>query len=157
MRRRGHRSGGWGVSDETTSVASGATSERRHLSRAVLGAAVVSLYAVWMAADLVARWLLFPVVAVLTGYLLYEQPTARAQTVFVGYAVAVMLVVTPILMIVPDLTGGFDASPSSRLFTTANVVLSVLFVVVAGVVAYVTYRLGGGRGIVARIRGVRSE
>lgn len=159
MRHRSHRSGGWILSDETGSVIPDSTSDvdLHHLSRAVLGAVVISLYAVWMAADLVARWLLFPVVAVLAGYLLFERSTAHAQTVFVGYAFAVMLVVTPVLLFIPDLTGGFDASPSTMLFTTANVVLLLLFAIVAGIVAYATYRYDGGRGAVQRIRDARSE
>jgi len=159
MRHRGHRSGGWRLSDETGSAVPDSTTDvdLRHLSRAVLGAVVVSLYAVWMAADLVARWLLFPVVAVLTGYLLLKRSTAREQTVFVGYAFAVMLAVTPVLIVVPDLTGGFDASLSSLLFTTANVVLLLLFACIAGIVAYVTYRYDGGRGVVQRIRDTRTD
>jgi hypothetical protein len=138
-------------------VVSGVDVERGHLVRVVLGAVVISLYAVWMAADLIARWLLFPVVAVLAGYLLFERDTAHEQTIFVGYAFAALLLVTPLLLFFPDVTGDFDRSLSSLLFTTANVLLFVLFAVVAGTVTYVTYRLDGGRGVVQRIRDFRAE
>lgn len=126
--------------------------ERGHLGRTVLGTVAISLYAVWMAADIVARWLLGPVIAVLVGYLLVERETAHEQKIFVGYAFAIMLLVTPLLLFLPDVTGDFDRSLSSMLFTTANVLLFVLFAIVAGIVAYVTYRLDGGRGVVQRIR-----
>lgn len=104
-----------------------------------------------MAADLVPRWLLFPVVAVLAVFLLYERTAAHEQAVFVGYALAAMLATTPFVMVVPDVTGGFGAG-LSMVFTTANLLVFVIFVLVAGVVGYGTYRLDGGRGVLQRLR-----
>lgn len=140
------------MSEEATAAGTDFAVDPRHLSRVVLGAVVLALYATWMAADLVARWLLFPVVALLAGYLLYERRSAHDQTVFVGYALSILLVLTPILFVVPDITGGFDAGLSSLVFTVSNLMVLILFGILAAVVAYATYRYDGGRGVLRRIR-----
>jgi len=127
-----------------------------HLSSVVLGAVVLALYAAWMGADLVPRWLLFPVVALLTGYILSQRESGHDKSIFVGYALAGMIFLTPLLFFVPDVTSGYNASTSELLFTSSNFFLFVLFVIPAVVVAYVTYRADGGRGVFQRLRGLTS-
>lgn len=118
----------------------------------MLGAAILSLYAGWMAADVVNRWLLFPIIALLSGLVLYQRCSADAQAVYVGYTLALMLAVTPIVISVADLTAGFDASPAALVITAGNLLLFVIFGTAAAVVAYLTYRFDGGRGVVEAIR-----
>ena len=122
-----------------------------HLSRAGLGALGVAVYATWMAADVLARWLTFPVVAVLAGFLLVDRD-AHEQLVFLGYAFAGLFVLTPVLMVLPDALGEFGEGATTMVFMTANLLLVVLFAVPAAVLAYVTYRLDGGRGVLQRLR-----
>ena len=128
-----------------------------HAGRVVVGALVVSLYATWMAADLVGRWLLFPVVAVVAGYLLHQRDTSREQLVFVGYTLAGLLVVTPVVVVLPDAVAGFDVGATTMLFMTSNALLFVLFALLAAVVAAVTFRLDRGRGIVQHVRQTRAD
>ncbi len=128
-----------------------------HVGGVVLGALAVSLYATWMAADLVGRWLLFPVVAVVAGYLLHQRETGREQLVFVGYTLAGLLVVTPVVVVLPDAVAGFDVGATTMLFMTSNALLFVLFALLAGVVAAVTFRLDRGRGIVQHVRQTRAD
>jgi len=129
--------------------------EPRHLLGVVAGAAVLALYASWMAADLVGRWLVFPVTAVVAGYLLYGREESGNKAVFVGYGLAAMLAVTPVVMILPDVLGEFTEGPAAMALTVSNLLLVVLFLLPATALAYVTYRFDGGRGIVQRVRGVR--
>lgn len=122
-----------------------------HLSRVGLGTLGVAVYATWMAADVLARWLTFPVVAVLAGFLLVDRD-AHEQLVFLGYAFAGLFVLTPVLMVLPDALGEFGEGATTMVFMTANLLLVVLFAVPAAVLAYVTYRLDGGRGVLQRLR-----
>lgn len=135
---------------ETSSVDLDADLDPRHVAGVVVGALVLALYASWMAADIVGRWLIFPVVALLTGYYLYLRDEPGDKGVFFGYSLAGMMVLTPILMVVPDLTGSFEGgTPAIGL---ANVVILVIFLIPAAIVAYVTYRYSGGTGVVERVR-----
>ena len=128
-----------------------------HAGGVVGGALVVSLYATWMAADLVARWLLFPVVAVIAGYLLHLRRTNREQVVFVGYTLAGLLVLTPVVMVLPDAVAGFDVGSATMVFVAANALLFLLFALLAALVAAVTVRLDRGRGIVQHVRDSRVD
>lgn len=124
--------------------------EPRHAAGVIVGAVVLAFYASWMAADIVGRWLMFPVVAILTGYFLFLREEPGDKGVFFGYSLAAMLVLTPILMVIPDITGDFVGSPP--IFALSNLLMLVLFLIPAGIVAYVTYRYSGGRGVVERIQ-----
>lgn len=136
------------MSERYGAAVAGVEFEPRHLSRAAVGSLAVGLYATWMAADLVGRWLVFPAVAVLAGALLYGRDGGHEQLVFVGYAFAVLLAVTPAFVVLPDVL----ADGLTMLFMTANLLLVVLFALPAAAVAYVTYRVDGGRGVVQRVR-----
>lgn len=139
---------------ETQPEVADAGVDSRHIAGVVIGAVVLALYASWMAADLVARWLTLPATAVVAGYLLSGRENGGAKTVFVGYALAAMLAVTPVVMILPDVLGEFTEGPVAMGLTAANLLLVVLFFLPAAVLAYATYRLDGGQGIIERVRGM---
>lgn len=126
--------------------------EPRHLTGIVVGAVVLGWYASWMAADLVGRWLTFPAVTLVAGYLLSGREDGRDKTVFVGYALAALVAVTPLAVVVPDVVGGFTEGPVEMGLTASNAVLFVLFLLPAAAIAYVTYRLDGGQGVLERVR-----
>lgn len=127
----------------------------RHVAGVVVGAFGLAFYASWMAADLVGRWLLFPVVALITGYYLYIREEPGDKGVFFGYSLAAMMVLTPILMVIPDIIGDFVGSPAWA--GMASLVIFILFLIPAGIVAYVTFRYSGGRGVVERIQDRRAS
>ena len=122
-----------------------------HLVRVGLGALGVAVYATWMAADVLARWLTFPVVAVLAAILLVDRDP-HEQFVFLGYAFAGLFVLTPVLMILPDALGDFGEGAATMVFVTANLLLVALFAIPAAVLVYVTYRADGGRGVLQQVR-----
>lgn len=124
----------------------------RHLAVVALGAVVLALYASWMAADLVARWLTIPLVVVIAGGLLYGRTSASDKLAFVGYALAALLALTPVLIILPDVLGDFTESPVEMALTVSNLLLVVAFALLAALVAYLAYRIDGGRGIIQRVR-----
>lgn len=125
--------------------------EPGHLARTVLGALALALYAAWMAADILPRWLSIPFVAVIGGYLLVDRDP-HGQVVYLGYAFGALLVLTPILMILPDVRGDFGEAAATMAFMTANLLLLVLFLIPAVLVVYATYRFDGGRGVIRRLR-----
>lgn len=124
----------------------------------VAGAVPLALYATWIAADLLARWFVFPVVAVGAGYALSVRPTVREQASYACYALAGLLAVTPVFVVLPDVlsAGEYGTSTSSLLFTLGNLFLVVLFALLAALVAYVGYRVDGGRSVLERVRDARS-
>lgn len=127
----------------------------QHLAGVAIGAVVVALYASWMAADLVARWLTIPVVVVIAGGLLYGRTSASDKLAVVGYMLAALLALTPVLIILPDVLGDFTERPVEMAFTVSNVLLVVFFALLAALVAYLAYRVDGGRGIIQRVRTAR--
>ena len=140
------------MSEETANAGIALDIGPRHALGAVIGAVVVALYASWMVADLAGRWLTFPLVAIIAGYFLLQRTDAGDKIVFVGYAIAGLLAVTPLAFIIPDVIADYDGgSLSTFVFGTANVLLVVVFVIPAVIVAYATYRFDGGSGIVQRI------
>jgi len=126
----------------------------QQLSRVVVGASVLGLYAGWMTADVAARWLTFPAVSLLAGYVLFGKARRHDQVVFVGYGLAVLVALTPVMMVLPDLlsAGSYGVGSLELVFLRWNLYLLVLFLIPAAVVAYATYRFDGGRGVLARVR-----
>lgn len=124
------------------------------LGNAVGGALILAWYATWITADLLARWLIFPLVALLAGYLLYQKDSGHAQGVYFGYRLAVLVLVTPLLLVLPDVLGAeaYGVGGLTLLFTYTNILLGIVFAILAGIIAYVTYRYDGGTGLVARVR-----
>lgn len=108
---------------------------------------VVGLYAGWIAADLLPRWLAFVLVAVGTGYVLLDVPDQRTRVGTAAYILAGLLALTPVALVVPDAAaaGALGVGPLSMVLTTANAIVTVIFLAVAGGVAYLGHRLGGHR------------
>lgn len=124
------------------------------LGNAVGGALILAWYATWITADLLARWIIFPLVALLAGYLLYQQDSGHDQGVYFGYRLAVLVLVTPLLLVLPDVLGAdaYGVGGLTLLVTYTNILLGIVFAIIAGIIAYVTYRYDGGTGLVARAR-----
>ena len=110
----------------------------------VATAAVLGAYAAWITADLLPRWVAFGLVAVVAGYLLAGKPTNRARLRYAADTFAGLLLLTPVLVVLPDALGadrmGVDAV--SLVATTANAILFVAFAILAAVVAAVGHLLG---------------
>ena len=117
-----------------------------------IGAVVVALYAAWMAADMAGRWITFPLVAVIAGYFLIQRTDAGDKIVFVGYAIAGLLIITPLFFILPEVFSDFDGELMTRAFGMANLLILIVFVIPGIIVAYATYRFDGGQGVIQRLR-----
>lgn len=126
----------------------------------VVAGAALGLYAAWIAADLLARWVVFLVVTVGGGYALhaYAGTNGRETAAYACYALAGLVAVTPIFVVLPDVLSAdaYGVDGWALAFTIANLFLAALFAVPAAVLAYVGYRLNGGRGIAERARDRRS-
>lgn len=111
---------------------------------AIVAAGLLGIYAAWIAADILPRWLTAALVLVGGGYGLLRQETRRARLQNVLYAVAGLLLLTPVLMILPDAiqADAFGVGVLSIVFMTANIVLFVVFGVVAALVAGVARKVG---------------
>lgn len=111
---------------------------------AIVAAGLLGTYAAWIAADILPRWLTAALVLVGGGYGLLRQETRRARIQNVLYAVAGLLLLTPVLMILPDAiqADAFGVGVLSIVFMTANVVLFVVFGVVAALIAGVARKVG---------------
>lgn len=120
----------------------------QHGSSVLLGAVAVAAVAAWAAAEVADPLIVFLGVSVMAGYLLDRRAGDRRKLVLVGYAVAGVVLVSPVLYLLPEVLAG----RTSVLGQTMTVVLTRLFVLVAGVVAYGTYLLDGGAGIRAGLR-----
>lgn len=138
------------MSEET--ARSGIEFEPKHLGGVVIGAVVVALYAAWMAADMAGRWITFPLVAVIAGYFLIQRTDGGDKIVFVGYAIAGLLIITPLFFTLPEILSGFDGELMTRAFGMANLLLVIVFVIPGVIVAYATYRFDGGQGVIQRLR-----
>lgn len=137
---------------ETQSSLAETDIEVRHVTGVVTGAAVLAYYASWMSADIVSQLVVFPVVALVAGYLLSRRTAPGEKSVYVGYTLAKMLALTPLVFVLPDVVGDFTAGPLDMALTASNALLFLVFLLPAVAVAYVTYRVDGGRGIVQRVR-----
>lgn len=120
----------------------------QHLSSVLLGAVLVGAVAAWVAALLADPVVVFPAAAAMTGVVLDRRRGERGKLVLVGYAVAALLAVSPALFFLPDLLAGRTGVVSQVM----TVVVARLLWLAAGLVAYVTYRLDGGRGVLDRAR-----
>lgn len=140
--------------DQATTDADGVDLEWGKLGNAVGGALILAWYATWITADLLARWIIFPLVALLAGYLLYQQDSGHDQGVYFGYRLAVLVLVTPLLIVLPDVLGAdaYGVGGLTLLVTYTNILLGIVFAIIAAIIAYVTYRYDGGTGLVARAR-----
>lgn len=116
--------------------------EPKLIAGIVVGALFFGAYAAWMAADFLPRALVFVFVALGVGGMLYQRDDGREQLVYAGYVLAGLLVLTPILMVLPDVVaaGVYGRGAFEMLFMTANFVLFLIFAVPAAVVAYLSYR-----------------
>lgn len=110
---------------------------------ATVGAVVLGLYATWITADLVSRWLVFAVVVLGAGYLLLDQPDRRGAIAYAAYVLAGLLAATPILLAIPDVLAAdqFGVGPVALVTTTANAILLVVFLALAAVVGYAGRRI----------------
>lgn len=124
------------------------------LGNAVGGALILAWYATWITVELLARWIVFPLVALLAGYLLYQQDTGHDQGVYFGYRLAVLVLVTPLFLVLPDVLGAdaYGVGGLTLLVTYTNILLAIVFAILAGIIAYLTYRYDGGTGLLARAR-----
>jgi hypothetical protein len=137
---------------ETRSGVTDTDIQVRHVAGVVVGAVVIAYYASWMAADVVARQVVFPVVALAAGYLLYRREEPGEKTIYTGYTLARLLAITPLVFIIPDIVGDFTTGPLELALTASNAALFIVFLLPAAAVAYVTYRVDGGRGVIQRVR-----
>lgn len=122
-----------------------ADEEPRTIAASVAGAVLLGIYASWMFADLLPRWLVFGVTLLAGGYGLLAFD-ARSERLRAGlYAFAALLLSTPVVLVLPDAlyADEFGVSAVSLVFTTVNVLLLVVFAVLAAIVGGVGYWLGG--------------
>lgn len=113
-------------------------------------AAVLGLLAGWVTADFGVRFLAFLVGAVGTGYLLYGQATRRAVVAAGLYSVAALLAVAPLLYELSFVLG--VEAPLRHVFSLGDILLVLVFWIVAAIPALVGYRITTGP-FLARLRG----
>lgn len=113
-------------------------------------AAAVGLLAGWITADFGARFPVFLVGAVGSGYLLYDQPTRRAVAAAGFYSVAALLAVAPVLYELHVLVA-VDA-PLRHVLSVADLLVFVVFWLLAAIPAVVGYRIATG-SFLRRLRG----
>jgi hypothetical protein len=94
----------------------------------------------------------FPIVALAAGFVLFQRTEPGQKSVYVGYTLSKLLVLTPFVFVLPDVSGDFTAGAAELALTVSNLILFVLFLLPAGLLAYITYRADGGRGILQRLR-----
>lgn len=142
-----------------TPTTSGAALEVEKIVVSAGAAAVPGLYAAWIAADLLSRWLVFPVVTVAVGYALYTKAEGREKLAFACYVLAGLVAVTPAFVVLPDVLAAdrYGVSAWALAFTFGNLILTAFFAISAALLAYAGYRIDGGRGAVERVRDRQSR
>lgn len=105
-------------------------------------AAAFGLLAGWIVADFDVRFLGFLVGAVGSGYLLYRQPTRRAVLAAGCYSLAALVAVVPVVYELGLAVTVQD--PLRHLLSTTDLLLFVVFFLVAAVPALVGYRIDRG-------------
>lgn len=105
-------------------------------------AAVLGAYASWIAADLLPRWLVLGLSIAGVGYLLYGRQTVRGRRAYAAYVLAGLLVLTPVLLVLPDAiyADRMGVGALWLVVTTTNALLFVVFAAVAALVAFAGYR-----------------
>lgn len=126
----------------------------RMIAVTVVGATIAALYAAWALADLLPRWVSGGVIGLVVAITLLGQPSLAKQVGTLGYTLAVLLVLTPLLMLAPDLltAEALGVGYGELLFMVSHAILLVIFAVPAGVLAYLAYRVEGGTGLLERLR-----
>lgn len=119
----------------------------------VVFAAVLGLLSGWITADFGVRSIVFVVGAVGTGYLLYAQPSRSAVLAAGFYSMAALLAAAPFLYELGLFVNVNDPIP--HLLSLADLIVFVVFWVVAAVPALVANRIANGP-LVPRLR-VRLE
>jgi hypothetical protein len=115
----------------------------------VVFATVLGLVASWIAADFGVRLIAYVVGVVGTGYLLYGQPTRRAVLAAGFYSLAALLAIAPVFYEL-GLVVAVD-QPLRHLLSVADLLVFVLFWIVAAVPALVANRIASGP-FLARLR-----
>lgn len=118
------------------------THDRITTAIVVVLAAAFGLLTRWIVADFDVAFLGFLVAAVGTGYLLYRQPTRRAVVAAGCYSFAALVAVVPIVYELGLAVTVQD--PVSHLLSTTDILLVVVFWLVAAVPALVGYRIDRG-------------
>jgi hypothetical protein len=116
--------------------------DRTDIAISTAGAVALAVYSSWMAADFLPRWVVFAIVVLGSGYLLLAQTDRGARIGYTAYALTGLLVVTPLVLVLPDAVYAdtFGVSALSLVFTTANLLVFLVFLLLGGVVAGVSYR-----------------
>lgn len=115
----------------------------RDLALVAVVAIVVGYYGAWLAGDYIGRLTGLVVFGVVAAYLLVQQPTSRAVVAGGLYLLAGLVVVTPVFLNLPVVTGrhaGISA-PTQLVFHPGVYVFSLVFVVLAAVLAGIGYWL----------------
>lgn len=118
--------------------------DRATAALVLAGSLVLAWYGSWLTADLGLGTPTFVVVAAVAAYGLYRQPSRRDVLVVGLYALAALLVATPVFLNLPFLlsAGAYDvANPTAFTMRLADLILLVVFVLLAGVPAVVAWRL----------------
>ena len=116
------------------------------LVRATLVSVFLGAYAAWITADLLPRGIPFVFVAVGVGGVLYRQRTQTEEgsvgLAYAGYVFAGLLVLTPVMMVLPDavFADAYGGSVLGVFLMTMNLVYLAVFGLFGAVVAYVSYR-----------------
>jgi hypothetical protein len=99
----------------------------------VLAAVVVGYYGAWLAGDYLGRLAGVVVFGAVAGYLLVQQPTARAVLARGLALLAGLVLTTPVFLNLPVLTASHDGlgSPAGLVFHPGVYVFSLVFVVLA--------------------------
>lgn len=108
----------------------------------VVFAALLGLVAGWVAADFGVRFVAFVVGAVGTGYLLYGQPTRRAVLAAGLYSLAGLLALAPIVYELGTVAAVSD--PLAHVLSLSDLLVVLLFWLLAAVPAIVAYRIATG-------------
>jgi len=120
------------------------------VARAAVASVFLGAYASWITADLLPRAMTFVFVTVGVGGMLYRQWTeagdesgsAGVGLAYAGYVFAGLLLLTPLMMILPDVVyaDAYGGSVVGVFLMTMNIVYFVFFGVLAAVVAYLSRR-----------------
>lgn len=103
-------------------------------------AVIISLYASWIMADLVPRLVIFIVAFIFGGYLLYSRVEIRNIVSTFLYILAGLFLITPVMLILPDLANSDMVPGASRLFMDEiTAIIFVVFIVIAGVTMGIGY------------------